>query len=128
MPLFFPVLHRRRLSSPVWVTVLDANQIVIFHCRGIREGKRCRLHRPVERAPNIDDPYPALEELFGFVGEMMMHPRRGGFGSLIDVDPGHRVSVACGASDGVVEQEDTLSARDVLEEDRLDLRVVVLFD
>ena len=122
------MLHRRRLSSPVWVAVLDADQIIIFHCRRVRKGKRRRLHRPIQRAPNIDDPDPALEELFRFVREMMVYARRGGFGGLINVDPGHRVSIACGAADGVVEQKDTLSARNVLEEERLDFRVVVLLD
>ena len=128
MPLLILMLHRRRLPVTVWVPVLDANQVLIPHRRRVRKSERGSLHGAVEGPPHIDDPYAPSEQLIGFVGEVVVHARRGGLGGLVDVHPGHWVSVAGGAADGVVEEEDALGAGKVFEEKGFDFGVVVLLD
>ena len=128
MPLFILMLHRRRLPVAVRVPVLDANQVFIPHRRRVRKSERGSLHGAVEGPPHIDDPHAPLEQLVGFVREMVVHARRGRFGGLVDVHPSYWVSVAGGAADGVVEEEDALGAGNVLEEEGFDFGIVVLLD
>ena len=86
------------------------------------------LNRSVERAPYIDDTDAVIQEGFGFGGEVVVHASCGGGFGLVDVYPGDRFAVATCAADGVVEEEDALCARDVLQEKFFHFRVVVLLD
>ncbi len=61
---------------------------------------------------------------------MVAHAGGGGGGGLVDVDAGDGGARGGGqgAADGVVEEEDAGCAGDVLEQELLDFRVVVLLD
>ena len=89
-----------------------------------------RDDRPVQRAPDIDDAVAAAQQLLRLVGEMVPHARLGGGRGLIDMDPGDRRArgAGCGAADGVVEEQDSGRAGDVLQDQLLHFRVVDVAD
>ena len=85
---------------------------------------------PVQRAPDIDDAVAAAQQLLRLVGEMVPHARLGGGRGLIDMDPGdgRTRGAGCGAADGVVEEQDSGRAGDVLQDQLLHFRVVDVAD
>jgi len=89
-----------------------------------------RDDRPVQRAPDIDDAVAAAQQLLRLVGEVVPHARLGGGRGLVDVDPGDGRTRGAerGAADGVVEEQDSGRAGDVLQDQLLHFRVVDVAD
>lgn len=118
MPLLPLIIHNAcRLARTIWVSMLNRDEILVFQCRGASEGKWRSLNWPIERPPYVYDAEAALEELFGFVWEMEVYARCGGFESLVDVDAGDRCArgIGVGAANCVVKEEDAVAARYVVE-------------
>lgn len=95
-----------------------------------REGQRLREQRPVNGSPHINDAVASLPQFLSLVGEVDLHALLGRAGDLVNVRSVHgaALGVGAGAADGVVEDEDSVGAGDVVEEDFLHFGVVVGFD
>ena len=110
--------------------MLNRHQILAQHRTAVRHGKRMRVYGPVQRAPNIDDTVAALEQLLGFVGQVVLDAPLRASWRLVDVHARHwrAVGVSTRPPDGMVEEEYAVCAGNALQEQFGHFRVVHALD
>lgn len=131
VPLLLRILAdgSRPAAVTVWISVLNGNDILVLDRGGRCHGKGERFNRTlVERTPDIDNTVAALKKLAGLVREVSTDTLSRGVGGLVNMNTGHRGALRVRTTDGVIEDVDAIGARDVIQEELFNLRIVLFLN
>lgn len=106
--------HGQCLAPSVRIDKRHRNEVRIRHRQRVSYRERVFVNW-LDRSPDVDDLIPGLEQLFGFLWEVMRDSTFGGGVRLVDMHAGDRptkgegwrIGVCLWATDSMVEDEDS---------------------